>query len=255
MKRVPVKGYTYRNKWGTQVTHRPSFRRVPGGGGGEGSTRPPSPNSVRPVNDTPATPVKKRRTTVTVIVVATVAVTVAIAVGTAAAVSSSAGGTPVSQADVQTINASNSTTAFKNKWAGFLASGYRHVGFAIESDSNCQQHSYGLVKGFFTSHPCEWVTRAYMAIHYGNVGEVLVALSWVGMPDSSLAAEYKSLVDKGGTGNITELSHDTGPYKSVQYNGQFYTSGLDGSSAWNVELQPVGLIPSGFISGIFDEFK
>jgi hypothetical protein len=36
-----------------------------------------------------------------------------------------------------------------------------------------------------------------MIIHDGNFGEVLVALSWVGMPDASLAAEYKRLVDEG----------------------------------------------------------
>jgi hypothetical protein len=99
------------------------------------------------------------------------------------------------------------------------------------------------------------VTRAYLAIHDGSLGEVLVALSWVGIPDASSATEYKKLVDKGGTGNITELSRDTGGYRAVKYYEQFYKSGLDGSSVWNMEVQPVGQIPASFVSAVFDKFN
>jgi hypothetical protein len=75
------------------------------------------------------------------------------------------------------------------------------------------------------------------------------------MPSAASATAYKKLVDKGGTGNITELSRDTGPYRTIKYSGEFYTSGLDGSSVWNVQLQPVGQIPTAFVSEIFDRFK
>lgn len=75
------------------------------------------------------------------------------------------------------------------------------------------------------------------------------------MPDASSAAAYKKLADTGGTGNITELSRNTGPYQKVKYTGQFYASGLDGLSVWNVQMQPVGSITTAFISGVYGKFK
>lgn len=144
---------------------------------------------------------------------------------------------------------------FKNAQVTLLGEGYKHLDFAEEYDSSCEQHSYGRVEQFFKSHPCDWAVRAYLAVHDNSLGEVLVALSWVGMPNASSATAYKSLVDAGGTGNITELSRDTGPYQAVKYNGQFYTSKLDASTVWNVEVQPVGAIPTAFITSIFDQFK
>jgi hypothetical protein len=153
------------------------------------------------------------------------------------------------------MTADTSAVYFKNAQDGLLASGYSHINFAVESDSNCGQHSYGQVEEFFKSHPCQWLTRAYMAIYDGRTGEVLVALAWVGMPNASLAAEYKKLVDTGRTGNITELSRDIGQYRAIKYDGKFYNSGLDGTSVWNVELQPIGPIPTAFVSGILDKFK
>jgi hypothetical protein len=144
---------------------------------------------------------------------------------------------------------------FKNARTALLAAGYKHVDVAEEYDASCEQHSYGQVEGFFKSHPCDWVVRAYLAVHDSNLGEALVALSWVVMPNASLAAAYKTLVDAKGTGNITELSRDTGLYRSVKYDGQFYLSGLAASSVWNVEVEPVGAIPTAFTTSIFDEFK
>lgn len=191
----------------------------------------------------------------TPVVVIVILVVLGAAVTVAVTVASASGGTTVSQADVQPMSANTSATYFKSAGAAFLAMSHRHVNFAVESDSNCEEHSYGLVADFFKSHPCQWVTRAYLAIHDGSLGEVLVALSWVGMPDASSAAEYKKLAGTGGTGNITELSRDTGPYRSVKYDGKIYKSGIDGSSVWNMEVQPVGQIPASFVSAVFDKFN
>jgi hypothetical protein len=245
MRRVPVKGTSYVNKWGTLVKRRPHRRRVPGGSVGS------SPTYVR---SAPVKPEPRRRAKSPVVVVVIVILLGAAAAVTVALTDSSAGAT-ASQIDARPMSTESSADDFKNARAAFLASGYRHIDFAVQSGSNCEQHSYGKVQVFFKSDPCEWLTRAYLAIHDSNLGEVLVALSWVGMPSAASATAYKKLVDKGGTGNITELSRDTGPYRTIKYSGEFYTSGLDGSSVWNVQLQPVGQIPTAFVSEIFDRFK
>ena len=119
-----------------------------------------------------------------------------------ATVSNASDGGTAGQSAAAAPNANVSLDDFKNVRSALLASGYKHIDFAEEYDSSCEQHSYGLVEGFFKSHPCNWLVRAYLAVHDSSLGEVLVALSWVGMPNPSSAAAYKALVDVGGTGNI-----------------------------------------------------
>ena len=139
---------------------------------------------------------------------------------------------------------------FNNTVSALLKSGYKSVSFAAESDSTCGPHSYYAVHDFFEAHPCKWLVRAYLAVHKGNQPLVLVAISWVGMPNISLAKAYKKKVDKWGTGNITELSRDTGSYQKIAYNGKHYLSGIDGTAVWNVQVQPIDPIPNALINTI-----
>jgi hypothetical protein len=106
-------------------------------------------------------------------------------------------------------------------------------------DNNCAAHAYGTVQSFLRSHPCKWLARAYYAVRYHKQGLLLIAISWVVMPDASLAQEYKQLVDGWGTGNITELSRDSGPYRNVIFTGKYYASGISGTTVWNVQVQPI----------------
>lgn len=234
MKRVPVRGTSYVNKWGTLVVRRATTRRIRGAGASRRSTR------------------RAKAPAVAITVMVTLG---ASGIATVAITNTSGGSAAGRAADDKSLSANVSMADFKNARSNLLAIGYRHIDFAEESDSSCEPHSYGRVREFFRSHPCEWLVRSYLAVHDGNLGVVLVALSWVGMPDASSATEYKHLVDAGGTGNIMELSRDTGSYKAVKYDGRFYASGLDASSVWNVQLQPFGAIPISFVSGIFDKFK
>jgi hypothetical protein len=245
MRQVPVRSTTYRNKRGKLVHRRAHRRRVPGASVGDGSPR---------VRNRPVRSAGEQRAITLVIVIVVLVVLGAVAT-VAVKVASASGGTTVNQADERPMSADTSATYFQSARSAFLAMSHGHVDLAVESGSNCEQHSYGKVADFFKSHPCQWLTRAYLAVHDGSLGEVLVALSWVGMPNASSAVEYKKLVDAGGTGNITELSRDTGPYRSVKYDGKIYKSGIDGSSVWNMEVQPVGQIPASFVSAVFDKFN
>ena len=218
---------------------------------------PPPPPPSPPTPPLPPKPPRRRSTrrTKKLVVTVTIAVTLGTAGTITATVSNASDGGTAGQPAAAAPNANVSLDDFKNVRSALLASGYKHIDFAEEYDSSCEQHSYGLVEGFFKSHPCNWLVRAYLAVHDSSLGEVLVALSWVGMPNPSSAAAYKALVDVGGTGNITELSRDTGPYQAVKYDAQFYISGVDISSVWNIQVQPVGAIPSAFTMSIFDELK
>jgi hypothetical protein len=106
-------------------------------------------------------------------------------------------------------------------------------------DGDCAAHSYGLVREFFRDNPCSALFRALFEVQDERRIVVLVAVAWVDMPDTRQARAFKDLVDRDGTGNITELSRETGPYQDVRFTGEHYTSIRDGETVINAQAQPV----------------
>jgi hypothetical protein len=127
---------------------------------------------------------------------------------------------------------------FKRTEAALIAHGFK-ASLVPKFDTNCVQHSYGHVHKFFQSHPCKSLARAYIQIGEPDQGLMLVAVSWVAMPDSSSAKAYKNLVDMPGAGNVTELSREVKPYKNIKFDGSAHESGLHGTDVWNVQVKPV----------------
>jgi hypothetical protein len=124
---------------------------------------------------------------------------------------------------------------FKRAEATLRASGYK-TKFGMRADTDCAAYSYGQVHDFFKSNPCKWLARAYVVL---GDSEILVAISWVGMPNASLARRYKKLVDTPGSGNVTELSRDVTRYRKLKYGDGPHTSGIHGADVWNVQVRPI----------------
>ena len=209
----------------------------------------PPPGSLKPL--APQKLSKSVRITITIVVSVTVVIggtTLGLKIsssvsGHSSDSSSQSGGEPLS------VQASFNRTA-----AALTANGYG--GYLVPSfDNNCVTHSYGKVQSFFQLHPCRWLARAYAVIREYKQDPMLVAISWVDMPTSSLAEQYKSLVDKPGTGNITELSRETGPYQKVVFNGNYYLSGVIGTAVWNVQVQPIGSVPVNVIDKVLNDSR
>jgi hypothetical protein len=76
----------------------------------------------------------------------------------------------------------------------------------FDTTDDCVAHSYGQVREFFRDEPCVALHRAWFDVRDGRRGLVLVAVSWVEMPDARSARAFHELVDRHGTGNVTELS-------------------------------------------------
>jgi len=97
--------------------------------------------------------------------------------------------------------------------------------------TDCAEGSTGLVRKFFTQHPCEQYTvETWTITRQGTTA--LVAFSWVEMATASLARQYKVEVDAYGTGNP--------PGVSPAFNGYCYASDQQGLTVWTVEVQPTG---------------
>ncbi len=67
-----------------------------------------------------------------------------------------------------------------------------------------------------------------------------MAVAWVEVPDVAQAVEFQQLVDRSGTGNITELSRERGRYRNIRFDGERYASRREDSTVVNAQVQPVG---------------
>ncbi|MHA6620154.1 hypothetical protein ACU436_23910 [Pseudonocardia sp. DLS-67] len=110
----------------------------------------------------------------------------------------------------------------------------------FDSTDDCVAHSYGQVREFFREQPCVALHRAWFDVRDGRRGLVLVAVSWVEMPDTRSARELHELVDTYGTGNVTELSREEGPHRRVRFTGKHYVSRRDGPTVMNAQAEPIG---------------
>jgi hypothetical protein len=108
------------------------------------------------------------------------------------------------------------------------------------ADRDCAAHSYGQVRKWFREHRCDALFRALFRVRDRHGAVVLVAVAWVDMPDETSAIELKHLLDRDGTGNITELSRERGRYRSVRFTGEHYVSRRSGTTVVNAQAQPVG---------------
>ena len=107
------------------------------------------------------------------------------------------------------------------------------------SDDDCAAHSYGEVRNHFSDHPCESLERAWYEICDDEDNSAVLSVAWVEMPDSAAAGDLQGVVDRPGTGNVTELSKEDGPYQDVRYSGWYYKSGRDGDTFHSVQAEPL----------------
>ena len=123
--------------------------------------------------------------------------------------------------------------------ARLVARGVRVDAQATDDAADCAAHSYGEVRDFFRQRPCVALHRAAFQVRDDRGDVVLIAVSWVEMPDEAGARAFKTLVDVHGTGNATELSRERGRYRSVRFTGDAYASRRDGTVVANAQAQPV----------------
>jgi len=108
-----------------------------------------------------------------------------------------------------------------------------------DSDDDCAAHSYGQVAGYFADHPCAGLERAWYEVGDDEGNTAIVSVAWVEMPGPDSATELEALVDRPGTGNVTELSREDGPHGNVRYSGWYYRSDRDGDVFTSVQAEPL----------------
>ena len=173
---------------------------------------------------------------------ALVTVALATAAGATVGVGSAGGGSGVSvSADVGLrVNAKA-----RDRNSRSIVTRLERVGLRVRSrieasDGDCSTHSYGAVQRWFQEHPCEALFRGLFEVRDRRGGLVLVAIAWVDMPEVAQAIELKRLIDRHGTGNVTELSRERGRYRNVRFTGEHYASRMEDTTVVNAQAEPVG---------------
>jgi hypothetical protein len=103
----------------------------------------------------------------------------------------------------------------------------------VSHPTDCAQSATGQVRQFLTRYPCRQFAASTWIITRQNA-DVRVVFSWVEMPTTPLAGQYKAIVDTYSTGNP--------PGVPAAFDGRCYASGQQDSTVWTVEVQPTGKV-------------
>lgn len=106
-----------------------------------------------------------------------------------------------------------------------------------DAGTDCAAHAYGEVRDWLREHPCVGYARSMAEMSLPGGATVLVAVAAVEMPDAGQARRLRALMDRGGTGDVTELSQEKGRFTRVRYDGAAYRSRLDGAVVVNAQAQ------------------
>jgi hypothetical protein len=171
--------------------------------------------------------------------VITVVIGTSVAVGIGAE-TGGAGAGAVATADTPTLSAQQRTTRGKQRSSrvqrGLARRGLTETLKADRDSTSCTADAYGRVREFLATHQCESIYRSLLEVRDDGVA-ALVAVAWVDMAQTNDATELTALVDRPGTGNITQLpppGHD----QAVNLDDAAYASRQHGSVITIVEAEP-----------------
>jgi hypothetical protein len=118
--------------------------------------------------------------------------------------------------------------------------GIRYVERAVKSDASCVIASHGHVQQFLTQIPCRSLRRYILAGTDVSGDTGVVSLVKVTMYDKAQAVEFKHLLDRPASGDITPLGADILKRAGITFTGMHYASKLDGSTVIAAEAEPDG---------------
>jgi hypothetical protein len=112
---------------------------------------------------------------------------------------------------------------------------------AVEVDDTCLGHAYGDTADFFADNDCTGLSRALYSAEID--GEpVVVSVIRVRLADTASARELRSLTDRNGSGNVSDLLREGVRYTGspAELAGAEYASAVSGATVTIVESAWVG---------------
>jgi len=107
---------------------------------------------------------------------------------------------------------------------------------AVDTEKTCVGHAYGDTAAFFAATDCTGLSRALYSTEVGGKA-VVVAISRVRMPDAAGARDLRTLTDRNGSGNVSDLLREGVRYTGSpsQLSNSEYASAVSGTTVTIVE--------------------
>lgn len=172
-------------------------------------------------------------------VAAAIVVTAVFAVGGGTALIG-VGASGASVPSLPDISMGKDASKTKGKSETWERKGIRYIERAAKSDASCVIASHGHVQRFLAHIPCRSLRRYIFAGADVSGDTAVVSLVKVTMYDKAQATEFKHLLDRPASGDITPLGADILKRAGITFTGMHYASKLDGSTVVAAEAEPDG---------------
>lgn len=100
---------------------------------------------------------------------------------------------------------SGTGTSKSSETASWTRSGYTFTSQRSTDSPLCAAYSYGQVQEFLAAHECTNVQRGLHSVTHASGHDIVVATAMVTMSNRGQAEQLQDLVDRHGSGNISEL--------------------------------------------------
>jgi hypothetical protein len=107
---------------------------------------------------------------------------------------------------------------------------------AVKTDDTCVGHAYGDTADFFVSKDCTGLSRVLYSADV-NGQPVVVSVARVRLADTGTARDLRSLTDRNGSGNVSDLLREGVRYTGspAELSGAEYASAVSGPTVTIVE--------------------
>jgi hypothetical protein len=114
----------------------------------------------------------------------------------------------------------------------------------VKNELRCSVQSFGQVRQFFLSHPCNKLDQLLFEVSDSQGDVVIGSVMWVAMPSADSAAQFLRLEDTYGTGDVTPFGTEVLEIGGIRFTGKHYKSRPDGKLVVISETEPVRGQPS-----------
>jgi len=118
--------------------------------------------------------------------------------------------------------------------------GLKQTRQSLRQQAECLAVSFGEVRDFFTRNRCSSLDRMMFAVADEAGNTAVVSVVWVGMTTTGDARDFKTLVDRHGSGDIDPLGAPVLELAEVTFTGLRYGSDRDGKLVTIAEAENAG---------------
>ncbi|MCP2334313.1 hypothetical protein [Actinoalloteichus caeruleus] len=109
--------------------------------------------------------------------------------------------------------------------------------------TNCARHSFGQVRTFFQTTPCQSLRRQLFSVRDEHGNDVAVSIAWVRMRDAAEVWDLRQVFDEHGSGDFHPAWSPFPELSAVRFTAEYYGSEPHGRVLTIAEAEPLSGSP------------